>query len=159
MKNANESEQWRPIPGTDGMYELSDLGRIRSYHSWRGRKTPFVVKTVWNSRAGYMMVAIHLQGTVKTMSIKTLMRDIWMDGKRDGYSVGVIDGDPKNMALSNLMYAPGDRKPCAMIGRDGKRTEYPSITAAAADNYMTPSGVSRRIQSGKEVDGVTFFLI
>ena len=159
MKNTNEPEQWRPIPGTDGIYELSDLGRIRSYHSWRGRKTPFVVKTFWNSRAGYMMVAIHLQGTVKNMSIKTLMRDIWMDGAKDGYSVGVIDGDPKNLVLSNLAYMPGNRKPCAMIGRDGKRKEYPSIIAAAADNHITPSGVSRRIRAGKEVDGVTFFLI
>ena len=159
MKNTNEPEQWRPIPGTDGMYELSDLGRIRSYHPWRGRRTPFVVKTFWNSGAGYMMVAIHLQGTGKNMSIKTLMRDIWMDGAKDGYSVGVIDGDPKNLVLSNLAYMPGNRKPCAMVGRDGKRKAYPSIIAAAADNYMTPSGVSRRIQTGKEVDGVTFFLI
>lgn len=25
MKNANEPEQWRPIPGTDGMYEWRGL--------------------------------------------------------------------------------------------------------------------------------------
>ncbi len=29
-------EQWRPVPGYEGLYEASDLGNVRSFHGGRG---------------------------------------------------------------------------------------------------------------------------
>jgi NUMOD4 motif len=31
------AETWRPIPGFDGLYDVSNLGRVRSYWKRRGR--------------------------------------------------------------------------------------------------------------------------
>ena len=39
-------ETWKEIPGLDGMYEVSDLGRVRSFRNGRwGRKDEALILT------------------------------------------------------------------------------------------------------------------
>lgn len=52
MKRAprqTKTERWRQVDGWPG-YEVSDLGRVRSWHAWRGQPVPRLLNP---SRASY----------------------------------------------------------------------------------------------------------
>ena len=37
MKVLNQVEEWRPIAGYEGLYEISNLGRVKTYYT-KGQK-------------------------------------------------------------------------------------------------------------------------
>ena len=62
------NEQWRDIEGYDGMYQVSDLGRVRSLkfgkvRVLRAKKTP----------KGYLQVCLHRYGKQNTVSVHRLV--------------------------------------------------------------------------------------
>lgn len=69
-----KNEKWRDIDGYDGMYQVSDLGRVRSkkYGYWRVMK---VVK----SRVGYLLVALCNGGKIKHFLIHRLVAQAFID--------------------------------------------------------------------------------
>lgn len=67
-------EQWRDIEGYEGVYQVSDLGRVRSnkYGDWRVMK---VVK----SSTGYLTVGLLKDGKRKTVSVHRLVAQAFID--------------------------------------------------------------------------------
>lgn len=63
-----ENEQWRDIDGYDGMYQVSDLGRVRSHKSGEWR----VMKGV-KDRFGYLKVCLRKDGKQKTVLVHRLV--------------------------------------------------------------------------------------
>lgn len=57
-------EQWRPVPGYEGLYEVSDLGRVRSRR-----------KTLKPTRQphGYYTVSLHLRGEQRKAYVHRLV--------------------------------------------------------------------------------------
>ena len=56
-------EVWKPVPGWP-KYEASSLGRIRSFHPWRGRPVPRVMATFPNNQ-GYIVARFKQGGRFK----------------------------------------------------------------------------------------------
>ena len=67
IENFN-NEQWRDIDGYDGMYQVSDLGRVRSRYSggWRVLKAR-------NNGTGYLLVSLYMNGKQKQSYIHRLV--------------------------------------------------------------------------------------
>ena len=63
-----ENEQWRDIEGYDGMYQVSDLGRVRSRYSGEWR----VMKPSKNGN-GYLFVDLYKDGKSKNFRIHRLV--------------------------------------------------------------------------------------
>lgn len=63
-----KNEQWKDIDGYDGMYQVSDLGRVRSkkYGYWKVLRQG---KTNW----GYLQVALSKENKVKRFSVHRLV--------------------------------------------------------------------------------------
>ena len=161
------AEQWRPIPGYGGWYELSRHGEIRSWCVTGPRKKrrdePLILRP---------FMALHkrtpeLQITLmrKTYSVKILMRDIWMAGPKPGMRVTFIDGDRTNCALHNLRYSPVEevrtnpqnRCPIAKCKPWGTVIAYyRSMAEAAEKNHISRSGMQTRINNETLADGVVF---
>lgn len=61
METKNEDEKWLPVEGFEGIYEVSNMGRVRSmrahYNTWVGR----ILTPVPNSK-GYFGVALYRDG-------------------------------------------------------------------------------------------------
>lgn len=68
------NEQWRDIDGYDGMYQVSDLGRVRSHKSgeWRVMKQR-------KNRKGYLMIDLSLDGKRKNISVHRLVASAFIE--------------------------------------------------------------------------------
>ena len=144
------AEQWRPIPGYGGWYELSRHGEIRSWCVTGPRKKrrdePLILRP---------FMALHkrtpeLQITLmrKTYSVKILMRDIWMAGPKPGMRITFIDGDRTN---------PQNKCPIAKCKPWGTVIAYyRSMAEAAEKNHISRSGMQKRINNETLADGVVF---
>lgn len=61
-------ERWRDIEGYDGMYQVSDLGRVRSKHSGEWK----VMRAIKNSK-GYLFVNLYKDGNIKHFLVHRLV--------------------------------------------------------------------------------------
>lgn len=163
-------EQWREIKGTDGNYEISNLGRVRSWRNVkRGRrKEPFLMKThIKNGSPGKTGLELVVDlANRKSVLVRHLMRDTWMEGKKPGYVVTHKNGDIHNVELSNLRYTTRQklcvkyrnrRKPVVKLDSEGEPVEwYSSCNEAAKKNFVVPSTMSYRISKGIISDGFRY---
>jgi len=102
------SEEWRFVPGTGEWYEVSNLGRVRTYHllgSKIGTRSavPRVLDT-YLSR-GYPKVAVQFDGKQRMGYGVHQLAALAFIGPRDSdKQVCHNDGNPSNNNLSNLRY-------------------------------------------------------
>lgn len=99
-------EDWRPVVGFEGKFEVSNSGRVKalpwSRAHWCGRSIPQPERIITQSRhsGGYLIVA--LRGGTKHYVHKLVMAAfVGEAGTRD---VNHIDGDKTNNRLANLEY-------------------------------------------------------
>lgn len=108
------SEQWRPVPGWEGYYEVSDQGRVASrerktWHSgsqwahgfWRtvGARVlrPGVAR-------GYERVVLQRDKAKQNVAVHRLVMLAFVGPCPEGMEVCHNDGDKRNNVLSNLRY-------------------------------------------------------
>lgn len=115
MTSAAEVEVWKPITGFEGLYEVSDLGRVRSIErvvERNGPRYPNGSRFVRKSRVlkpgkrpkGYLFVGLY-NGDRKTLiSIHKLVMDEFIGPMPEGMERCHNDGNPQNNRLSNLRY-------------------------------------------------------
>lgn len=94
-------EEWRPVPGYERTYEVSDLGRVRSLPrpSARGgliRRKP--------STTGYAAVGLCQDGTQKTRTVHLLVASAFMGPTPEGQEVRHLNGDRSDPRLVNLTF-------------------------------------------------------
>lgn len=99
---ATSTERWLPIPGYP-KYEVSDLGRVRSWHPWRGQEVPrHLHLSDWGG--GYVGVALYVNGRSSTKRLHNLVMLAFRGPRPSGLVTRHIDGNPANTVLGNLTY-------------------------------------------------------
>jgi hypothetical protein len=100
-------EEWRPIPDTDGWYDASTHGRIRSWLKHRGlgrRDIPRILKA-WNGGHGYLAVGICVpHQPQRRAKVHSLICKAFLGPRPEGYQANHIDGNRSNNHISNLEY-------------------------------------------------------
>lgn len=102
-------EVWRPIPGFEGFYSVSDHGNIRSEtrevrHSARATKV-FKGQPISQTFAnGYLCVGLYKHGKVVFRSVHTLVMLAFKGPKPEKMQVAHFDGVRTNNRFSNLRY-------------------------------------------------------
>lgn len=101
------SEVWKTIPGYSEDYEVSDLGRVRSYRAHGGKRRKEVphLLTVKPNLHGYLMVGLQVAKKQRHVNVHTLVAAAFIGPRPDGYEVAHFDGDRSNGRLENLRYA------------------------------------------------------
>lgn len=96
-----EFENWKPVVGYEGLYDVSDQGRVRrspltgSYNAGQLLHTSKV-------RSGYWRVRLSKGGIAITYMVHGLVAAAFIGPRPEGYEVNHIDGDKANSKLSNL---------------------------------------------------------
>ena len=99
-------EIWKPIPGHEGCYEVSNLGRVRSLdrrkingHRMKGR----ILATVF-MRNGYQIVTLWRSGVQRTWLVHRLVLLAFIGEPGTGVEALHADGDRTNNRLDNLSW-------------------------------------------------------
>lgn len=96
-------EEWRPIPGFNGLYEASSLGRVRSWHTHRGVPGPRILRRA-NNKDGYFRMALNRNGKGYNRHLHAWIALAFLGPRPEGLEVRHLDGDQTNNRVSNLAY-------------------------------------------------------
>ncbi|MDR3018665.1 NUMOD4 motif-containing HNH endonuclease [Delftia acidovorans] len=103
------TEQWKPIAGYEGFYEISTLGRVRSLPRidsiGRARKGRMKATPIDRTSAGYRFVGLCRDGVARKLDVHVLVLEAFV-GPRPSPDMEACheDGDRANPALSNLRW-------------------------------------------------------
>jgi hypothetical protein len=101
-------EQWCPVVGFEDLYEVSDLGRVRSKdrikvglgpYPYRGR----VLRPQFG-RKGYTRVTLSRDGVDRTRPIHHIVTEAFLGPRPPSLQVRHLDGNPSNNSVTNLRY-------------------------------------------------------
>lgn len=104
------TEVWRPVVGYEGMYSVSDQGRIRGDarlvpHMVDGKRLPErILKPRINKATGYPTVNLTRENKRRTFTVHILVAAAFLGPRPFGMEVAHGDGDRTNPRLSNLRY-------------------------------------------------------
>lgn len=114
MGDSMQQEIWRPALGFDGVYEVSDQGRVRSvdrvtvfsgrWGTVRRKQRGTILKPL-NHPGGYKRVCFWLDGTYRSAFIHTLVLEAFVGPRPTGMEAAHNDGSKDNNVLSNLRWA------------------------------------------------------
>lgn len=95
-----ESEKWKDIEGYDGVYQVSDLGRVRSLKYGKERILKGNVLP-----SGYIQVGLHKNGRTKMKYIHRLVANAFIPNDDSSKNqVNHIDECKQNNRVNNLEY-------------------------------------------------------
>jgi DNA-binding transcriptional regulator YiaG len=142
-------ENWKPVVGFEGQYEVSDLGRVRSvdrvisYMKRDGRGGVHTVKQRCRGRvlrpgrqkSGHLHVQL---GRKRTARVHTLVLEAFVSLAPDGLEGCHGDGRPSNNRLTNLRWdthianlADQERHGTKLLGLKNHMTRLTAESAAA----------------------------
>ena len=106
-------EEWKDIPGYEGLYQASTLGRIRTCEG-KVTRSARCSRRVWKQRIMKLKccrnrkgrqdyrVELWKDGEHHTFLVSRLVALTWCDGYRDGFTVNHKNGDHLDNRAENL---------------------------------------------------------
>lgn len=110
-------EIWKDIPGYEGYYQASNLGRIKRLervlfrnngHSEKAKFTlPERIKKIQKQTQGYSQVVLFRDGAWKTHRLNVLIAKMFVPNPQGKPFVNHIDGNKENNSAENLEWVTG----------------------------------------------------
>lgn len=170
------TEQWKPIPGFEGLYDASSLGRIRSTPGKTTSNARYPVRK-WKTRimkeksmhGKYrqdLRITLWKDGKCSDHLVARLVASAWIGQPDDGMTVNHINGDWADNRPGNLEWTTlsenikhGFRSglydsiciKTTLVGSDGTSYSFRSMSEAARFLGRTSSYVSDARKKGKYV--------
>jgi len=104
MDYSTQKEIWKDIKGYEGVYQVSNAGRVRSLDRFdrRGIKKIGVIKTPQDNGNGYKYVQLKLDGTFKNHYIHRLVATCFIDNPNEYEQVNHINEIKEDNNVNNL---------------------------------------------------------
>lgn len=146
-------EEWRPVLGYEGQYEVSNLGRVRSLDrvlsvtGQRDRLNKGRMLRPGIGSTGYYLVSLALNGISKTHKIHRLVALAFVDGYKPGLIVCHRDNNSLNNEAINLRWGTYESNSLDAVesgtwcNQNSVRTHCKTGHPLAGDNlYIRPNG-------------------
>ena len=104
-----KGEIWKDIEGYEGLYQISNMGRVKSVErmKWCGKgyyKTPERILKARKTKNGYLLVNLWKDGKIKSYYIHRLVAQAFLDNPDNLPEVNHIDQDKTNNKVENLEF-------------------------------------------------------
>jgi hypothetical protein len=103
-----EPEVWKPIPGFEGLYDVSNTGKVQSYRIRGMRTKPLLIPVLTLSqvlRGKYYVVSLGRGGgRIKRYGVHRLVLEAFIGPCPEGMECCHNDGNPKNNSIDNLRW-------------------------------------------------------
>ena len=98
------TEIWKDVVGYKGLYQVSNLGRVKSLPKYdcKGRFHPEKIKSQVNNGTGYMVVNLKHDGKQQMRTVHRLVAEHFIPNRLELSEVNHIDGDKTNNCSNNL---------------------------------------------------------
>ncbi len=103
-------EKWKDIKGYEGLYQVSNLGRVKSLDRYivnKNNKQQYYNGKILkgNIRKGYLKLTLSKDNSQKTVPIHILVAKAFIPNPENKPEVNHIDGEKTNNCVSNLEWA------------------------------------------------------
>ena len=107
---SRSEEIWKPIPEYEGIYEVSNLGNVRSVDRYLDCKIKNVNKHLWKGRIisqqkrkdGRLTVALYSHSKRKRMLVHRVVADAFIPNPNNYPCINHKDENPANNKVENL---------------------------------------------------------
>lgn len=158
------NEVWKDIKGFEGLYQVSNLGRIRSLDRWvnnaynGGYWKPGRIRRAGATRGGYLFAPLAVDGKTTAKRVNRLVAEAFLDGYSDEIEVHHKDGDKTNNRADNLVCLSSEahheeHPPKAVIGCKGENVIRLRSSEEARVYGFDPANVSRCCKCSTLPDG------
>lgn len=130
----NSTEQWVPMPSYEGLYEISDHGRIRSSHPSSKRKGEFLRPMARND--GYLQVALFKNGIATRWLVHRAVLFAFAGKPPEGKEGAHRDGDKRNNCRENLLWATPTENHSHKVGHGTNGAGERNSMAKATDQIV-----------------------
>ncbi|GAY30719.1 Uncharacterised protein [Prevotella sp. MGM2] len=96
--NTMAMEIWKAVVGFEGYYEISSLGRLKSYV----RNSKGVIRSLKNGTSDYIRISLMANGAKKTALLHRLVYEAFVGPIAPGMEIHHKDGNRQNNCISNL---------------------------------------------------------
>jgi len=92
------NEEWRDVPGFEGRYQASNLGRVRSLHNKHGqRPKPLVLKPGVNYMGYHRLTLMADDGSRNSIFVHRIVMLTFVGEPEGGQQVNHINGNPREI--------------------------------------------------------------
>lgn len=151
------TEHWRPVPGYEGTYEVSDFGRVRSLtrvvrrNDGRTRTIAGRILRCPKDDGGRRGLKLHADGEYKHARVHRLVLEAFVGPCPDGMEGCHNDGDHSNNRLDNLRWDTRSENMLDQVrhgthieARKTHCTEGHPLSGENLDAYVTSKGKRQR---------------
>lgn len=100
--NAEQEEVWKDIPGYEGLYQVSNLGRVKSLHYNKADKEQVLALRIGRSRNNYIDVMLCKDGKHTRYKVHRLVATAFLPNPNNYPHINHKDENPMNNHVSNL---------------------------------------------------------
>lgn len=154
------NEIWKDIPGYEGCYQASTLGRIKSLEGKVARKNPYtgkkfmrrvpqrILKSGEYYKSGHLSVVLEHHGVGRP--VHQLVMKTFVGEPPDGMEVLHINGNPKDNRLENLRYGTRTENVLDVYYQGGKwrKLSIDDVQAIRFELFCGISGIQLSQQFG-----------
>ena len=168
-------EKWKDINGYEGIYQVSNMGRVRSICK-RHSSMPRIMKQR-KAGAGYAYVGLSLNGVQRKLAVHRLVAKAFVSNTENKPEVNHINGNKTDNCANNLEWVTSKEnkihahkiglydedarnRSIAVVAvnmKTGDVQEYQSMNAASKATGIIQGSISNSVKYGYQTGGYRFY--